>query len=160
VPAHEHINEDQSGPFVRLYRGLAATSASELNQKSVGVHWTPDKEVAKKWVDPEKAGIYPPTEGAMGNWNYMYGQRPWGGVLITARVHKRHIMDENTPEWSDVTSESMYGYSLGSAEKETTVRPGSRIHVMQIEEFDDDGNTTSVHERGTSPHIPFRAFRA
>ena len=125
--------------WIRLYRGLAGVADDNIQTNRLGVHWTPDYETAKQWTDPEKYGHSAPGDFGDGTWRGIYDENS-PGTIVSALIHKRHIIPENSPEWEDVTSQSAHGYSLGfEKEKELTIRPKSPVHITSIQKFNPDG---------------------
>lgn len=125
--------------WIRLYRGLAGTPPEEINTKRLGTHWTPDFETAKVWTDPEKYGVSAPQDQGDGTWRGIY-DKDTPGTIVSALVHKRHIVPEDSDEWEDVTSQSAHGYSFGlEGEKELTVRPKATVHITGIQTYDPSG---------------------
>lgn len=125
--------------WVRLYRGFAGTTAEEVSTRRLGVHWTPDFDTAKIWTDPEKHGVGAPPDQGDGTWRGIY-DKDTSGTIVSALVHKRHIIPEDSEEWEDVTSRSTHGYSLGfEGEKELTVRPKATVHITGMQTYNPDG---------------------
>lgn len=126
-----------NGPqFVRLYRGLHATDPEHLEEypEGIGSHWTKDPNVAYTFAtyrDYDGSSLIDESTKNLGI--------PMAGTVIEALVHKRNIINYNSPEgeiWGEV-----YGVLDEShPEKETTVRPDSPLHIQQFHHFDDDNN--------------------
>lgn len=138
--------------YVKLYRGLANTKPEDVStgrglddpdypgvHDSVGIHWTPDFDIAKNFAT-----------------NRDYGgprKRPVDeGVVLEAMVHKRHLIDYNSDEGQRYAS----AYHIeepdeDSDENETTVR--RRAPVLIIKKH----HLVGQQFKTETPDIPVRA---
>jgi hypothetical protein len=133
MAAHEHINKDQSGKYVRLHRGFGGVQHNEVDTSNLGVHWVGDDDAG--WAD-HFAGLNDDVVG----------------TVLTGLVHKRHIMEpgsEEHEEWSN-TGEGSY-----EAENEVPLRPGTPVHIIGA--YDTNYNSNVVKEHKFTPRIRGRA---
>ena len=89
----------------------ATINTTDLDR--VGIHWSDDKSAAKRWVGGK-------------------------GILLEAYVHNKHTIDRNTDEGKSYAKQhNIYDYNEGAhgPEKEVTVRKGSPVHIMSVEEY-------------------------
>jgi hypothetical protein len=125
------------GPqFQRLYRGLYGVSSSEVGRRDLGAHWTTDPNIAYNYATGRDVEGNPPEYDE---------ESPMSGTVVSALVHRRHIVDPESKEgqgWQD------FHAVLGPdhVEREKTVRPGSIVHVQEMIDVDDDADTTSIEK--------------
>lgn len=120
--AKDHLHRNQ---FLTLYRGLHGVSPEEVERTNLGSHWTVDHNVAVSFATGDYLGVT--DESGEPNFD---DPSPSAGTVIRAKVHKRHIVDPNSPEgeeWQDmgVTGPDHY-------EQERTVRPNAIVHVEDL----------------------------
>jgi hypothetical protein len=112
-----------------------------LNRQQMGIHWTANVNSAYNFAtnrDPEGwAHEGDPFEEDEGE--------PFG-VVMSARVHPRHVVEPGTEEHES--------YSFGSAilheehpEQETTVREGGRVHSREMHFFHGSEHVGSIKGR-------------
>ena len=101
-----------------------------LNRQQMGIHWTANSNSAFNFA----------TDRDPDGW----AQESWGdddedegeplGVVLGAKVHPRHIIEEGTPEHeSYAMGEAIFGED--HPEQETTVRGSARVHVREAHFF-------------------------
>ena len=143
MAASDHLNINQSGRFVTLYRGLGGVSPDTVDVHQLGMHWTPNYDVASNYANVDIEGDE--------------------GTLIEAKIHKRHIIPENSEEWekaagrSGVFSKDEAGW--GSWEQEHTIRSGAPVHVTQMTHFPLAGGSRDI-ARKDIPFSQLRKYRA
>lgn len=121
-----YSDEEARGVMADPHSFLSRT----LNRQQTGIHWTKSVDSAYNFAtdrDPE---------------GWAHERDPWDdedegepfGVVLTAKVHPRHILEEGSAEHDS--------YSMGSAilgeghpEQETTVRDQARVHTRQAHFF-------------------------
>ena len=113
-----------------------------LNRSQTGIHWTQDVNSAYNFAtdrDPEG------WAHESGGWDDEDEGEAFG-VVLTAKVHPRHILQEGTEEHES--------YSMGSAifgeghpEQETTVRDQARVHSRQAHFFHGSEHLGSISGR-------------
>jgi hypothetical protein len=144
MAAHEHINKDQSGKYVRLHRGFSGMHHDEVDTNSLGVHWVDDLHA--HWADKF-------ATDRMGEEHHGQSYPEYEkGTVITGLVHKRHIMEpgsEEHEEWSNV------GDGAVDYENETPLRSGTPVHIIGATDFNLDSNHDS--DREFTPRIRGRA---
>jgi hypothetical protein len=114
--------------FVTLYRGLVGTTPEEVEQvkakgKPLGIHWTKNPNVAYNFAVGNTPSGYPDNDVLE-----VYDPE---GVVIAAKVHKRHILDPDSSEWSDY-SDAYSIFGPNSDEEESTLRKGAIVHVEKM----------------------------
>lgn len=138
--------------YVKLYRGLANAKPEDVStgrglddpeypgvHDSVGIHWTPDFEVAKNFATNRDYG------GP--------GKRPVDeGVVVEAMVHKRHLIDYNSDEGQRYAS----AYQIeepdeNGDENETTVRRRAPVLITKKHHL------MGKQFKTETPDIPVRA---
>lgn len=127
------------GPqFVQLYRGIYGVTPSTMRRGALGRHWSTNPKVAESFAYDE--GDDKPS------------------VVIGALVNKKHVIPEDTDEWS---SEAEMGGASGydSPENEMTVRPGARVHVTSIIHYPDNQSEEATYRKDMSLK-ELRKFRA
>lgn len=107
------------GPqFVTLYRGVTdpdGTGDALINRTNdLGQHWSVDKGVAEHFASFDQEGYETP------------------GWVVTAQVHRRHIVNPGTIEHSRMKA-SHDVHSANSYERELPVRKGGIVHVRSVE---------------------------
>ena len=111
---------EPTGPqWVQVYRGLHEATHDTVmhNSRDLGIHWTPNYAIAHKFA--ERGGIY--------NRNREY----LGGAVISAYVHRRHIIDKDDP--TAINSGVFPDYHPHAQyEDEITLRPGAPVHVRKL----------------------------
>lgn len=112
--------------FVTLYRGLLGTNSDYMEQRQskgkrdLGIHWSTDPDVAYNFAVGNDFGGVP-----------MMGEEDPSGVVIAAKVHKRHILDPESGEWDDYAD--AHGiFDPGHSEQEKTLRKGAIVHVEKM----------------------------
>ena len=132
-----HTEEEVAGIMQDPHRYLS----ENLNRQQTGIHWTRNVNSAYNFAtdrDPEgwahEGGYDDEDEG-----------EPFG-VVMSARVHPRHILEEG--------SEEHESYQMGSAilgeghpEQETTVREGGRVHSREAHFFHGSEHLGSIQGR-------------
>lgn len=123
--------------WIRLYRGLFDATPKSVDTKQLGVHWTPDVNVAYNFATNRNAeGDSYWTEDEIGD-----GPR---GTVVEALVHRRHVIDPNSEEGH---SWLMGGDIFGPEhpEQERTIRPGGTIHIQKMHNIDESyGDTPDI----------------
>jgi len=99
---------------------LSYATPKDVDTKTVGIHWTPDKGVASRFAESDE-----------------------GGVIVHASVHPKHIIDPKSDEGKDYASR--FGIDEGWGENETTVREGAPITVHGITSVDREGKPVSTN---------------
>lgn len=130
MPAHEHLNKNQSGKYVRLHRGFAGVHHDEVDTSNLGVHWVADDNAGQ-------ADRFATDQiGQLEN-------RSWSenikGTVLTGLVHKRHLMNPESEEYENVIN---MGEGAVESENETPLRPGTPVHLVQATDFNLDGDDT------------------
>jgi hypothetical protein len=110
-----------------------------LNRRQMGIHWTQSHESAYNFAtdrDPE-------------GWAHeSYGEEDEGepfGVVMSARVHPRHVLEPGTEEHSNYAM--MNAILEDHPEQETTVRGGARVHSRQMHFYHGSEHVGSVEGR-------------
>jgi hypothetical protein len=114
---------------ITLYRGIGGVTPEHLKTDELGVHWTEDYETAKKFANPD----HPFNAGA---------EHPDDGVIIEAKVPASGVLNRRSKEFRDLANEKMI--LSKKAENETTIRPGTEVHLNQLhhlkyDDYDDFG---------------------
>lgn len=138
MPAHEHLNKDQSGRYVRLHRGFAGMHHDEVDTEALGHHWVGDSSAQQA---DRFATNYHEDGGEMDDRK---------GTVLTGLVHKRHIMEPGSEEhdhWAN------HGEGSVESENEVPLRPGTPVHIIGATDFSDSGDND--HE--FTPRIRGRA---
>lgn len=107
----------------KLYRGLLGVSPDQVDTKETGPHWTTDPDIAMYFATGRD------VEGNL-NWDYEEQGDPLSGTMLEAKVHRRHIIDEDSDEGREWQAENVLGKN--SIEREHTVRPGAIIHPSRM----------------------------
>ena len=128
MPAYEHLNRDL---FVTLYRGLAEVTPKDIEQKNLGSHWSVDPNIAYNFATSRD------VEGSH-DWMGFDKESSPHGTVVTAKVHKRHIIDPESEEGERWHWE-MGALGHGNIEQERTVRPGAIVHVQGMHHATEDG---------------------
>jgi len=112
-----------------IYRGLQ-TPGSKLNRKSLGVHWTDDKEVASDFGTGHGVGGY------LSHRAFYKGQ----SSLIHAIA---------TPESIETNEEKLQNYNLAADQDESEVplKEGVKVKVQSITTRRNKGPNTKVKSR-------------
>lgn len=116
MAASDHLNINQSGRFVAIYRGLAGVHHNEVDMDRLGTHWSEKEHVAHQFAGErlETNPEYPEEEK---------------GTVLHGLVHKRHIIDPDThPDDFD-----RWAYSDDRAidyEGEVPLRPNTPVHIV------------------------------
>lgn len=103
--------------FVTLYRGLHGVTPKDVDTRTVGPHWTTDSGTAVRF--------------AMGESDYGgYQDEPdidekIHGVVLTAKVHPRNIMSNDSDE------AQMMGV-VGNLENENFLRNRAPVHIERM----------------------------
>ena len=143
MPAHEHLNNYQSGKYVRLHRGFAGVHHDEVNTEALGVHWVAD-------ANAQQADRFATDQIGKGWGEHIYPENVKGTVL-TGLVHKRHIMDplsEEHEKWSNI------GEGAVESENEVPLRPGTPVHIIGATDF---SNVDGDNDHEFTPRIRGRA---
>lgn len=128
------------GPqWLQLYRGLAHASPDTLDKSGVGRHWSSNRWVAESFGTDGLADDEP-------------------SMVIGALVHKKHIIPENTEEWSK-EAERFGAIGSDSPESEFTVRRGAPIHITSITHYPNstDESVMFRHQMGLKDLRKYRA---
>ena len=126
-----------NGPqFVHLYRGLADVEPDDVNYDKLGIHWTADPRVADRFT----------------RW------KGDSGVVIKARVEKRHLITPEHPNWKELqVKHSIFGPN--SAESEYTVSSGSPIRIKRVYHIpEDDYMFEGGHDPGLMPNEEYETL--
>lgn len=131
-----------TGPqFVTLYRGLEGVSPDMLDKGQMGMHWTPKYDVARSYANAENSYS-----------NEDFDEH--GGVVVEAKVHKRHIIEPGSEEWEKVAGRSGVfdrdESGWGSWEQEHSIRPGAPVHVTQLRHLHPEGGSTDISRKDMS----------
>ena len=96
-----------------------------LNRKQMGIHWTQSHSSAFNFATDRD-----PEGWAHESWGDDEDEGEPFGVVLSARVHPRHVLQPGTEE-----HESYAGMNAilgeGHPEQETTVRADARVHARQ-----------------------------
>jgi len=134
------IRKTPSKRFVEVYRGLAHVTPEEVDTSSLGPHWS---------TEPEVAWNFAMSRDSDGYASEYDDDTPIHGTLVRGYVHRRHIIQPGTPEYSDwADGEGVFGPK--SHEREQTIRPGSPVHMAAMHWNSDEGG---------SKHLNFDQFR-
>lgn len=114
--------------FRTVYRGLSGVTPDDIDTSNVGPHWSADPGVAWNFA------LNRDTEG---NVHWDEDGEPQHGTIVSAFVHKRHIVNPGTDEYRD-WSEGENVLGPDSTEREHTVRPGAPVYVQQVVHDADD----------------------
>lgn len=132
-----------TGPqFIQLYRGLEGVSPETLDTHQMGSHWTTDRDVARNFSGADWEGTQ--------------------GTIVSAKVHKRHIIPEGTEEHDSAMSRTGVMPSdepWGRYEKEHTVRSGAPLHITEIQHLPEEGGSMTTERKDMSIK-DLRRFRA
>ena len=141
MAAHEHINKDQSGKYVRLHRGFAGMHHDSVDTDALGHHWVGDDNavLADKFATDH---LFDPS----------YGAYRKTGTVLTGLVHKRPIMDPTSEEHEKWANE---GFGAVESEREVPLRKGTPVHIIGATDFSLDANDDQNHE--FTPRIRGRA---
>lgn len=109
-------------------------SSGEVGRRDLGSHWTTDPNIAYNYATGRDVEGNPPEEDV-----------PMQGTVVSARVHRRHVVD---PESEEGQGWQSFNAVLGPdhVEREKTVRPGSIVHVQEMIDVDDDSDTTNIEK--------------
>lgn len=137
---------DVGKQFITLYRGFNDRARTDIDFNNLGIHWTPDRNVAESaslGIDPHESdpNNFEPASGV--------------GTVLEAKVHKRNIIDPDSQELQDLIKErnveiftKNYVPEAHEVEQEHTVRPGSPIHIVAAHTIlDADKNKARRHTR-------------
>lgn len=108
------ITSAMSEQFVTLYRGVRDPDDSGVRTRDLGQHWSADKGVAEQFASFDEEGYSTP------------------GWVMTARVHRRHIVEPGTIEHLRMQG-SHDVHSANSYERELPVRKGAIVHIRRVE---------------------------
>jgi hypothetical protein len=125
MAALDHLNTAQVGNFVRLHRGFAGVHHKEIDMENLGVHWVGD--------DKEHLADLFATR------DYTFDESGKGTVL-TGLVHKRHILDPESPEWEDWAN---IGEGFAWSEKEVPLKTRTPVHIIGATNFRESGKDTT-----------------
>lgn len=125
--------------FTEVYRGFSGVSPETLDTGRLGRHWTTNKQVAESFANDTTPEDEPST-------------------VVVAHVRNKHIIPRDTEEWSNEAEN--YGALWEDAEREVTVRPGSRMHVMAIYHYPDANSPEESTRRGDMSFGQLRKYRA
>lgn len=143
------MHPDNLGPqfkdHILLHRGIRHVGP-EVAKGELGIHWSHDIDVARHFANPDEFhGVSMEPEDNQ-------------GVVVSALVHKDHIIKPNTDEWWDAQG---WGNSMNNTiyepdhwEEEATVRPGSPVHITALQHDyapDADSDFKSRRMRYTKP---------
>lgn len=121
--SHEALGP-QFRDHVRLYRGLNEVEPGDVGHDEMGIHWTEDPGSAQNFaLNRDEWG------NARESWGDEEENAPDRGTVVEALVHPWHIIDRGTAEHDEMSSAANILHE-GSFENETTVRPGSPVHVL------------------------------
>jgi len=112
-----------------------------LNRRQMGIHWTQSHESAYNFAtDRDPEGWAHESYGDEGDEGEPFG------VVMSARVHPRHVLEPGSQEHEDY---SMMNAILGEGhpEQETTVRGGARVHSRQMHFYHGSEHVGSVEGR-------------
>ena len=129
---------------VLVHRGIPQVGP-EAVKSDLGIHWSHNIEVAKKFATPSA-------------YEQDYEDNGSQGVVVSALVHKKHIIEPHSPEWHDAQN-------LGSAlnneiyepehwEEEATVRPNSPVNVVAVQHTFGAPDSTEWKSRRMSYKTP------
>jgi hypothetical protein len=125
---------------VLVHRGIRDVDPS-VARSALGVHWTHSIDVAKHFGYLDTFS----TDGKAQS------------VVVSALVHKDHIIEPESPEWHEAQN---WGSSINNVihnpdhwEQEATVRPGSPVHITAIQHDSVDEN---VDFFGTSRRMSYK----
>lgn len=125
--------------WVQLYRGIAHVNPDTLDTRGLGRHWSTNKWVAESF-GTDGLGEDDPS------------------MVIGALVHKKHIIPEDTEEWSN-EAERYGSFGHDSPESEHTVKRGAPVHITSITHYPNstDAHTTLRHEMSMKDLRKYRA---
>ena len=108
---------------VLVHRGIRHVGPSAA-KSDIGIHWSHDIDVARHFANPDNFSVSNDPEDNQ-------------GVVISALVHKDHIIKPHTVEWHDAQN---WGNAMNNLihepdhwEEEATVRPGSPVHITAMQ---------------------------
>ena len=120
-------NADFGSGMVHVWRGLDNVHPDEIteNPNGLGIHWSTDKQVAKRFAEDE---FYAKEQGLEPS-----------GILLHGRVHKDNIVVPHTEEWEELSDTHDILPPAESHEEEATIRRGSPVHIDEVEHVTDSG---------------------
>lgn len=118
---HNCLMAIEPGPqFITLYRGIRHVGASDVlgSEKPLGVHWTPDPEIARSFTVPRKDEEGDPEVRR--------------GTVLQGTVHKDDLMTEDDiREWNAKRHGTQAILpSDTESEKEIPVKPGAKVNIV------------------------------
>jgi len=112
-----------------------------LNRTQMGIHWTANPNSAFNFATDRD-----PDGWAHESWGDEEDEGEPLGVVMSGRVHPRHVLEEGTEEHDSYSmGEAILGE--GHPEQETTVRGDARVHVRDIDFFHGSEHLGSVRGR-------------
>jgi hypothetical protein len=136
----EHTPEEVQGIMKDPHRFIS----ENVNRRQTGIHWTPSVDSAFNFATDRD-----PDGWAHESGGYDDDDEPSGdpfGVVLSARVHPRHIVQRGTAEHDDYSMGSAILHE-GSNEQETTVRDQGRVHVREAHFFHGSEHIGTVRGR-------------
>lgn len=127
--------DNLSDQFITVYRGRSRywgweSPKTEEDLKGLGMHWTTDLGVARHFASGWNDSDSEP--------DHRTGKRATelGGHVLYGKVHRQHVVEQNTPEWKRLAKEhAIIGDDDGVlGEKEVTLRKNAPIEVTGLEE--------------------------
>jgi len=103
--------------FITLYRGLHGVVPADVSTNNVGPHWTRNSRIAERFAMGESAyGGYAhdPDENDEIH-----------GVVLTAKVHPRNIMSNDSEEALNMDV-------IGDSEEESFLRHRAPVHIERM----------------------------
>lgn len=123
MSASDNINARQRR-WATLYRGVAGVTPESLDLTKVGSHWTSDPNIAYNYAHGRDVEGYPSE--------YLDDDSPEQGVVLQAKIHRRHIIDPSSSEGE--SWQFMHGVlDPGHIERERTVRPNAPVHIEKMD---------------------------
>ena len=132
-----HSAEEVSGIMRDPHRYLD----QNLNRQQMGIHWTPSHTSAFNFATDRD-----PEGWAHESWDDEEEAGDPFGVVMTARVHPRHVLEEGTAE-HDAYSMSDAILGEGHPEQESTVRDQARVHARTAHFYHGSEHVGSVSGR-------------
>ena len=136
MPLHPRLQPKQ---FIEVYRGFANVSPDTLDTGQLGRHWTTNRMVAESFANDSSEPHEPTT-------------------VVTALVRGKNVIQPGTEEWD--REAGRFGADWNGVESEVTVRPGSLVHVMDIEHSPNADAPTERIDRQSMTFGQLRKFRA
>ena len=122
MAASDHINTQQHGETLRLYRGLSGVShPDELDTELIGPHWTHDPERAAQFAGPTGSVVAADV--------------PREHILYEGQTGKEHEDFYGNYDWQH---NAVYRVMPDVDEAETFVRPGVPINILGMRTHPDN----------------------